>query len=71
MRITLDIDEKQLSRIQKETGIRKKSTAVRRALECYIRDLDKKRFLQGVMEGGCDYSLTNEQVEALGTYDAD
>ena len=71
MRITIDIDEKQLAGIQKETGIRKKSPAVRHALECYIRDMKKKRFLRKVMEGRSDYSLTNDQVEALGTYDID
>ena len=71
MRITIDIDEKHIARIQKETGMRKKSPAVRRALECYVRELDRKRFLQKVMEGRCDYSLTNEQVEALGIYDTD
>ncbi len=71
MRITIDIDEEQLAGIQKETGIRKKSPAVRRALECYIREREKKRFLLKVMEGKCDYSLTNKQVEALGIYDTD
>lgn len=71
MRITIDIDEKQLAGIQKETGIRKKSPAVRHALECYIREMEKKRFLREVMEGRCDYSLTNEQLEALGIYDTD
>lgn len=71
MRITIEIDENQLAVIQKETGIRMKSPAVRRALECYMREMEKKRFLKKVMEGGCDYSLTNEQVEALGTYDTD
>jgi len=71
MRITIDIDEKQLAAIQRETGIHKKSPAVRCALESFTREREKKRFLQKVMEGKCDYSLTNEQVEALGIYDTD
>ena len=71
MRITIDIDKKQLACIQKETGIRKKSPAVRHALECYMREIEKKRFLQKAMNGEYDYSLTNEEVEALNIYDAD
>lgn len=71
MRITIDIDEKQLAGIQQETGISKKSPAVCYALECYMREMKKKRFLRKIINGESDYSLTNEQIEALNTYDAD
>lgn len=71
MRITLDIDETELARIQTETGIRKKSPAVREALGRYVRDLERKRFLRRVLAGETDYPLTNDQLEGLATYDAD
>ena len=71
MRITVDIDENQLDRIQKATGISKKSPAVRQAIDSYLRQLDRKRFLRRVLRGRSDYALTNEQLESLSTYDAD
>jgi len=70
MRMTIDIDEKQLALIQQATGIRKKSPAVREALGCYVQDLAKKRLLRKVLTGQTDYSLTNEELEEIGTYDA-
>jgi Arc/MetJ family transcription regulator len=71
MRITVDIDETSLARIQKATGIRKRSPAVRRAVDDYVRELERKRFLRKVMEGRSDYGLTNDELEARGRYDAD
>lgn len=71
MRITVEIDEKQLNRIQKVTGIHKKSPAVRQAIANYLQELDKKRFLERVLNGETDYALTNDQVETLSTYDID
>jgi Arc/MetJ family transcription regulator len=71
MRITVDIDEKSLAAVQQATGLRKRSPAIRRAVADYVKDLEKKRFLRKVMEGKSDYSLSNEELEARGTYDAD
>ena len=70
MRITVDIDENQLAALQKATGLNKKSPAVRKAIEDYLAVQDKKQFLQRILSGESDYSLTNEAVEALGIYDA-
>jgi Arc/MetJ family transcription regulator len=69
MRITVDIDAKQLAKIQKETGSRKKSRAVRCAVGSYLEGLARRRFLRKVLDGGTDYALTNDEIEALGTYD--
>ena len=69
MRITVDIDEKQLERIQKATGLRKRSPAVRRAIDDYVKEMEKKRFLKKVLENGTDYAMTNEEIEGLGVYD--
>lgn len=71
MRITIDIDDKQLSAIQAATGLKKKSPAVRNAVDCYLRDLEKKAFIRKVMEGHTNYSLNNYELEAFGEYDAD
>lgn len=71
MRITVDIDESQLARIQTATGVKKKSPAIRSVVDGYVMELEKKRFLRKVLRGGSDYGLTNEQLEAFGIYDAD
>jgi len=70
MRITIDIEDTSLVKIQQYTGIVKKSPAVRRALDCYVQDAAKKRFLAKVLAGRTDYALTNAELEELGTYDA-
>ena len=71
MRITVDIDESQLQAIQEATGQQKKSPAIRQALDEFVAERKRKQFLLKVMEGGVDYGLTNEELEARGTYDAD
>lgn len=71
MRFTVDIAEKDLAAVQRATGIRKHSPAVRRAISEYVKALEKKRFLQEVMEGKSDYTLSNEELEARDTHDAD
>jgi len=71
MRITVDIDEKTLADIESETGIKKHSPAVRKAIDTYLEDSARKKFLRRVMEGRCDYSRTNDELEAQGVYDAD
>ena len=69
MRMTVDIDAKVISEIQHETGISGKSPAVRTALEAYLREVRKRKLLQRVMEGRTDYGSSNEELEALATYD--
>ncbi len=71
MRITVDIEDSQLQVIQQVTGIRKKAPAIRQALAEFVEESMRKRFLTRVMEGGVDYGSTNEELEAMGTYDAD
>jgi len=69
MRITVDIDAEQLVMIQKETGLRPKSKAVRCAVGGYLDSLARRRFLRQVLDGGTDYPLTNAESEALAAYD--
>lgn len=71
MRLTVDIDANDLARIQEATGIRKKSPAVKKAVEGYLQTQQRRRFLQRVCEGKTDYGMTNDEVEAIGTYDTD
>ena len=71
MRITVDIDEAQLKAIQRETGNKKKSPAIRQALDEFVADRRRRQFLNRVMEGKVNYSLTNDEVEARATYDSD
>ncbi len=69
MRITVDIDAKDLARIQRVTGITKRSPAVRHVVKSYLQDMERKQFLRDVLDGKTDYSMTNDELEAMGTYD--
>ncbi len=71
MRITVDIEESQLRVIQEATGTTKKAPAIRRALAEFVAERQRKQFLSKVMEGGVDYGLTNDELEAREAYDAD
>jgi Arc/MetJ family transcription regulator len=68
--MTVDIDDKLLSEIQHETGMKGKSPAVRKALETYLREVRKRSLIQRVMEGRTNYGRSNEELEALTTYDS-
>lgn len=70
MRITVNIDDKQLKEVQTGTGLHKKSPAIERAVELYIRDLRKKKLIQKIMEGESDYSVTHEELERRSVYDS-
>ena len=71
MRLTVDIDEKTLERIQKATGKRKRSPAVREALQRYLREREKREFLRKVLRGETDFGMRNEELEGLTSYDSD
>lgn len=70
MRITVEIDAKELKQIQKATGQKKKSPAVSQALSDYIRMQEKRAFIERALAGKTDYSLTNEELEARDVYEA-
>ncbi|MGO8704033.1 MAG: type II toxin-antitoxin system VapB family antitoxin [Candidatus Brocadiia bacterium] len=71
MRLTIDIDKKVLRDIQKATGNRKRSPAVREALKRYLREREKRELLRKVLRGETDFGMTNDELEKLGTYDSD
>ncbi|MDQ6632903.1 MAG: type II toxin-antitoxin system VapB family antitoxin [Verrucomicrobiota bacterium] len=70
MRITVEIDAKELKQIQQVTGQKKKSPAVSRALSDYIRMQEKRKFIQRALAGKTDYPLTNEELESRDVYEA-
>ncbi|MCG3196415.1 MAG: hypothetical protein GHCLOJNM_00888 [bacterium] len=71
MRITVDIDEETLAKLQEVTGIKKKSPAVARALEQYLRSVRLEELIRMAMNGEMDYPYTNEELEAICDYDPD
>lgn len=64
MRITIEIDAPALKQIQRHTGQKKKSPAVSQALTEYLRMRERQQFIDKVLAGETDYSLTNDELEA-------
>lgn len=67
MRITVDIDDSVLTDLMKITGDNKKSPAVSRAIEEFVKRKKAKEFGRMLREGYFDYNTTNEAVEKLDT----
>jgi len=65
MRITIDIDEETLGHVQEMTGESKKSPAVSKAVEEFVRRRMAKDLGNLLMEGDFDYPNTPEEIEAL------
>ncbi len=70
MRITVDIDEKTIKSVINVTGIKKRSPAVSKAVSEYCVNQKRKHFLERIISGGSDYSLTNDALEKA-VYDTD
>ncbi len=70
MRITVDIDVNELRKIQQMTGKKKKSPAISQALSEFIRQQEKRRFVERALSGGTDYALTNNELEGRDVYEA-
>ena len=69
MRITVDLDEKDIAVVRRLTGIRKKSPAVALAVQEFIRQKERELFLKKVLAGETDYALSNDELEAATTWD--
>jgi len=69
MRITVEIDDSEMRRIQQYTGQKKKSPAVSQALTDYLEAQERRRFVAKVLAGKTDYSATNEELEAQDRYE--
>lgn len=64
MRITVDIDENVLADVCRETGVKKKSPAVGKALEAFLKESQKRRILALAKSGQIHFDLTNDEIEA-------
>ena len=69
MRITIEIDAQDLKRGQAATGQKKKSPAVNQALAEYLRSRRKAKFIERVLGGKTNFSLSNEELEARDVYE--
>ena len=65
MRITIDIDEAVLADVEKITGEKKRSPAVARIVEEFVKRAKAREFGRRLREGAFDYPVTNEEVEGL------
>lgn len=63
MRMTVEIDEKDLEALLKVTGHKKNSPAVAFAVRDFINRRKARDFGQMLREGTFDYPATNEQIE--------
>jgi Arc/MetJ family transcription regulator len=70
MRITVEIDAFDLKEIQKATGQQKKSPAVSHALSEFLRFQQRQKFIDRVLSGKTDFTLSNDMLEARDVYDA-
>ena len=64
MRITIDIDESLLKDVVALTGENKKSPAVAKAVENYVKRAKAREFGRMLRENYFDYPVTNEEIEA-------
>jgi len=69
MRITFEIDAKDLKQIQKITGQKKKSPAISHALADFLRLRERQEFIEKALAGKTDYALTNEELESRDVYE--
>ena len=65
MRITIDIEESVLEEVERITGEKKRSPAVARIVEEYVKRAKAKEFGRRLREGAFDYPLTNDEIEGL------
>jgi len=65
MRITIDIDDSILAEVEKITGEKKRSPAVARIVEEFVKRAKAREFGRQLREGAFDYPVTNEEIEGL------
>ena len=68
--LTVNIDDKSLKEVQRSTGLDKKSPAIEKAVDLYLREFRKKKLIQKIMEGQIDYPATNDELEQKSLYDS-
>lgn len=68
MKVTIEIDNSDLIKIQKITGQKKKSSAVNHALADFLRMRMRFLLIEKALSGQTGYALTNDELEALEFY---
>ncbi len=63
MRITVDIDDKEMDELLQLTGETKKSAAVNKVVTDYLNRRKAREFGRLLREGAFDIDFTNEDVE--------
>jgi hypothetical protein len=66
MRITVDIAEDVLDELSKITGEDKKSPAISKAVNEFVKRAKAKEFGKMLREGAFDFPMTNDELEKLG-----
>ena len=69
MRITVEIDDKSLDKVMRYTRNKKKSTAISKAIDEYLRMRRVDEVVNKVREGKVSYGRTNDELEAMVEYD--
>jgi hypothetical protein len=64
VRITVDIEDEKLRQVLAETGERKKSPAVAKAIDAYLDMKARQGFAGLIREKRIQYSTTNEEIES-------
>ena len=64
MRITIDITPETLEQVMRLTGERKKSPAIAKAAEEFVRRSRAQEFGRLLRESAFDYPATNAEIEA-------
>jgi hypothetical protein len=67
IRITIEIDAKDLERLKAATRQKSKTQAVNHAVASYLESRERTTLIQRANSGGTDYSMTNEDMEAVDT----
>jgi hypothetical protein len=66
MRITVDIAEDVLDDLSKITGEDKKSPAISKAVNEFVKRAKAKEFGKMLREGAFDFPMTNDELEKSG-----
>lgn len=65
MRIKIDISAQDLRRVQRVTGLKKKSLAVKHAPVEYLKSREKAKFIGRALGGKTNFSRSNDELEEL------
>jgi hypothetical protein len=65
MRITVEIESERIKQVMTATGETKKSPAIAKAVEEYLRMKEQQRFADIILDKGLPYQTTNDEIEQV------